>query len=146
MNAVPLMMLILVVGGHAAPRDTSASARSGGGLARDTVLLLPEVRVERPRIVSPARRRLPTGFVTEIQLGASGRAFETLSEALGEAAGVHVEQYGGLGAFSTMSLRGAPAGQVVVLLDGSPLSSAAHGIVSLADLPATAVERVEIYR
>jgi iron complex outermembrane receptor protein len=112
----------------------------------DTVLVLPEVRVERERVLGEARRRLPTAFVAEVATGASGRALESLSEALAEVAGVRVEQYGGLGAFSTVSLRGAPPGQVSVFLDGVPLTSAAHGVVNLADLPATAIERIEVYR
>lgn len=112
----------------------------------DTVVLLPEVRVERMRPGGDARRRLPTASVTEVEAGASGRALETLAELLGQAAGVRVQQYGGLGAFSTVSLRGAPPGQVAVFLDGAPLTAAAHSVVSLGDLPATAVERIEIYR
>ncbi|HEY6867095.1 MAG TPA: TonB-dependent receptor, partial [Candidatus Eisenbacteria bacterium] len=108
--------------------------------------LLPEVRVDRERVLSDARRRLPTAFVSDLSTGVSGRALESLSEVLNEAAGVHVDQYGGLGAFSTVSLRGAAAGQVTVYLDGVPLTSAAHGAVNLADLPVTAVERIEVYR
>ena len=45
---------------------------------------------------------------------------------LATAAGVRIVQYGGLGAFSTVSLRGAPPGQVSVYLDGAPLTSAAQ--------------------
>ncbi len=122
-----------------APRAVADSAFG------DTVVVLPEVQVIRERAIS-AERRMPTGFVTELKLGASGRALETLSDVLAQAAGVHVQQYGGLGAFSTMSLRGAPAGQVAILLDGTPLTSAAHGVVNLADLPVTVIERIEIYR
>ena len=114
--------------------------------ADSIVLTLPELRIERERSLSEARRRLPTAFVTEILAGRSNRALETLSEVLGEAAGVHVDEYGGLGAFSTVSLRGAPPGQVSVYLDGAPLTSAAHGVVNLSDLPAGAIDRVEVYR
>jgi iron complex outermembrane receptor protein len=110
------------------------------------VRTFPEVRIERARILSDARRRVPTAFVTDLRVGASGRALETLSETLGQAAGVRIVQYGGLGAFSTVSLRGSPPGQVAIYLDGVPLTSAAHGVVSLADLPVTAVDRVEVYR
>ena len=132
------------------PRTVSASRSAAGaprrpGLA-DTVTVLPEVRVERERPLSDARRLLPTAFVTDLRSNSSGRATESLSELLSEAAGVHVEQYGGLGAFSTVSLRGTAPGQVTVFLDGVPLTSAAHGVVSLGDLPASAVERVEIFR
>ena len=123
---------------HAAP----APAR---GVA-DTVVLLPEVRVERERVLPEARRRLPTAFASDLATGATGRALESLSEVLSEAAGVHVDQYGGLGAFSTVSLRGAASGQVTVYLDGVPLTSAARGSVNLADLPVTAIERIEVYR
>jgi iron complex outermembrane receptor protein len=123
----------------AAPVDSA-------GVPGDTVIVLPGVQVERARVAGETRRRMPTASVTELEAGASGRALETLAELLGGAAGVHVRQYGGLGAFSTVSLRGAPPGQVTVFLDGSPLTAASHSVVSLGDLPATAVERIEIYR
>jgi iron complex outermembrane receptor protein len=51
-----------------------------------------------------------------------------------------------MGAFSAMSLRGAPPGHVTVLLDGVPLTSAARGVVDLGSLPATAIESIEVYR
>lgn len=126
----------------------SAPARDmiGTRARGDSVVVLPEVRVDRPRVPDEAKRRLPTASVSVLEAGASGRALETMADVLGEAAGLRVMQYGGLGAFSTVSLRGAPPGQVAIYLDGSPLSSAAHGVVSLADLPATAIERVEVYR
>lgn len=124
----------------------AAQAAATDSVAPAPVVTLPEVRVERERALSDARRRLPTAFVAEVRAHARPAALETLSELLAETAGVHVDQYGGLGAFSTVSLRGASAGQVTVYLDGVPLTSAAHGVVSLSDLPATAVERIEVYR
>ena len=132
---------------RAAVADTLVTpAASPGPRPGERVILLPEVRVERARVISEAQRRMPTAFVTDLEAHRPGRAVETLSELLGEAAGVRVVQYGGLGAFSTISLRGAPAGQVSIYLDGAPLTSAAHGVVNLADLPATAVDHVEVYR
>jgi outer membrane receptor protein involved in Fe transport len=117
-----------------------------GRVFGDTVVVLPGVSVERARGAGEARRRMPTAWVTELEAGASGRALETIADLLEEAAGVRVQQYGGLGAFSTVSLRGAPPGQVAIFLDGAPLSTASHGVVNLGDLPATAIERVEVYR
>jgi iron complex outermembrane receptor protein len=122
--------------------DTTASAAQARG---DSVVVLPEVRVPGTRL-HEAERRLPTGSVTVLETGTSGRALETLAEVLGDAAGVRVQQYGGLGAFSTVSLRGSPASQVAFFLDGQPLGGAAHSVVSLGDLPASAIERVEVYR
>lgn len=142
---IPVLVLALAAAADSAALQAAPdSARAPARL--DSVVLLPEVRVDRERPLSDARRRLPTGFTSDLKTGASGRAVETLAEVLNETAGVHVDQYGGLGAFSTVSLRGAAAGQVTVYLDGVPLTSAAHGEVNLADLPITAVERIEVYR
>src|SRR5262245_23613830 len=132
------MIVLGLVSLLAAPVDTA-------GVGRDSVVVLPEVQVSRPRI-DAAQRRLPTGSVTVLEAGTSGRALETLAELIGDAAGVRVQQYGGLGAFSTVSLRGSPASQVAIFLDGMPLAGAAHSVVSLGDVPSGAIEKVEIYR
>ena len=136
------MIATLLIAALAAPPDSTAAAPTADSVA----IVLPEVRVERERSVAASRRRLPTAFVAELRPGQANRALETLSEVLAEAAGVHVDQYGGLGAFSTVSLRGAPPAQVSIYLDGAPLASAAHGVVNLGDLPVGAIDRVEIYR
>jgi iron complex outermembrane receptor protein len=125
---------------------TVAGSPADSAASDSIALVLPEVRVDRERALRDARRRAPTAFVTDLAAGRSNRALESVSELLSQAAGVHIEQYGGLGAFSTISLRGAPPGQVSVYLDGAPLTSAAHGVVNLGDLPATAIDHVEIYR
>ena len=99
----------------AAPRAAHAASPRTRSAPRprlaDSVIVLPEVRVERERALSDARRLLPTAFVTDLQSNRSGRAMESLTELLSEGAGVHVEQYGGLGSFSTVSLRGAAPGR-----------------------------------
>ncbi len=129
------------------PRDPAATPRVSVITRSDSVVLqLPEVRVDRERVLSDARARLPTAFVTDLVPRRDARAVESLSDVLSEAAGVKVDSYGGLGAYSTVSVRGAPAGQVAVYLDGVPLSSAAHGVVNLSDLPVAAIDRVEVYR
>lgn len=111
-----------------------------------TVRTLPPVEVRRERALLDARRRAPTASVTDLRAGASARALESVSELLQTSASARVVSYGGLGAFSTLSLRGAPPGQVSVYLDGVPLTSAAHGVVDLSDLPASAIDRIEVYR
>jgi iron complex outermembrane receptor protein len=120
---------------------------TAGNPARpDSVVLLPEVRVTGRRPEPAAQRRVPSGFVSDLATGVSHRALETLPELLGGAPGVRITHYGGLGAFSTVSLRGAPPGQVAVYLDGAPVTSASQSVVNLADLPFMPVEKVEVYR
>ena len=133
--------LLLILAAATTPYDSLATAPRA-----DSVLVLPEVRVDRERAPSAAQRRLPTASITELSAHGDARALETLPDLLVQAPGVHVQQYGGLGAFSTVSLRGAPAGQVAVLLDGVPLASPGRSVTNLADLPLDAVEKVEVYR
>jgi len=120
-------------------------ATTGDSLARP-VRTLPTVEVGAERARLDARRRMPAGSVTDVPVGRGNRALETAGELLQSTVGARVVTYGGLGAFSTLSLRGAAPGEVSVFLDGVPLTSAAHGVVNLADLPLAAVDRLEVYR
>src|SRR5207253_9135856 len=90
--------------------------------------------------------RDPTAFATVIETPAAPTEVKTLTDALADAVGVQVRRFGGLGDFSTVSIRGSSAGQVQVYLDGVPLSRAENEVVNLADLPLDAVDHVEVYR
>lgn len=69
-----------------------------------------------------------------------------ISDAIGFAPGVFVKQYGGLGGLRTLSLRGTSAQQVVLLVDGVRYRTTADGAFDLSNIPAAAVERVEVVR
>ena len=96
---------------------------------------------ERARDVEQA----PT-FATVIEAPAFQGRVTSLPEVLSEVAGVQVQSLGGLGSFSTISIRGSSAEQVQVYLDGVLLNTALGGGVNLSDIPASEVERVEVYR
>jgi len=106
---------------------------------------LGEVVVTAPP-VSEAPRADPTAFATVIDTRSAPTTVETLSDALADAVGVQVRRFGGLGDFTTVSVRGFSPRQVQVYLDGVPLSRADNETVDLSDLPLDAVERVEVYR
>ena len=131
MDAVIVLRLVswLALAGAAVP--VAGRAAPPAPRLADTVTVVGGVEVARARALSDARRLLPTAFVTDLRVADRPRTTESLAELLAEAAGVHVTQYGGLGAFSTVSLRGSSPGQVTILLDGVPLTSAAHGVVKL---------------
>jgi iron complex outermembrane receptor protein len=59
---------------------------------------------------------------------------------------VRVTQYGGLGSFATVSIRGSSSSQVRTFLDGVPVDDPYLGVTNVADLPLGGVERVEVYR
>ncbi len=70
----------------------------------------------------------------------------TIAEVLDQIPGVRVLQFGGLGDFATVSIRGSSGEQVQVYLDGIPLNQAAGGAVNLSNIPAALVESITVYR
>jgi len=96
--------------------------------------------------MSEAEERAPTGFVTVIDTSRYEGQFETATSVLAQAVGVQVRRFGGLGAFSTLSIRGSNANQVRFYLDGIPLSTSRRDVVNLANLPLDSLERIEIFR
>jgi iron complex outermembrane receptor protein len=71
---------------------------------------------------------------------------ESLAEVIEKEAGVQVRQAGGLGSFSTVSLRGSTSDQVLVFLDGILLNDASGGGVDLSTVSLSDVESIEIFR
>lgn len=118
-----------------------------GATRADTIITLPPVEVSAPRPVGddPKLRNRP-GFASAYDVSRSYGRLSSVSDVLAGAVGVHVRQFGGIGAFSAVSVRGSSASQVAVYLDGVPLNSAQYGVVSLADLPIEALDRIVVYR
>jgi len=87
-----------------------------------------------------------SGFVTTVDLTARRGRVEDLSSLLSQLVGVRVTQYGGLGSFATVSIRGSSAIQVRTFLDGMPMDDPYLGITNFGDLPLGGVGRVEVYR
>jgi len=96
--------------------------------------------------ISEAEQRAPTAFVSIVDLTTRADELVTAADVLQEIVGVQVQRFGGLGAFSTISIRGSSANQVPIYLDGIPLSQALDQTVNLADLPLDSLERIEVYR
>lgn len=96
--------------------------------------------------MSPVEMRAPSTFATVLDASLYADHVKTVSDALAESAGTQVRRFGGLGAFSTVSIRGSSSNQVQIYLDGVPLSRASNETVNLADLPIDSLERIEVYR
>ncbi|MEP7028732.1 MAG: TonB-dependent receptor [Candidatus Eisenbacteria bacterium] len=112
----------------------------------DSVFTLPTVDVRDARpIDDPALRRAP-GFARSYDVTPAYGRLGTVSDLLARGVGVHVRQFGGLGAFSAVSIRGSSSAQVAYYLDGAPLNQAQYGVVNAADLPIEALSRIEVYR
>ncbi|WP_061224901.1 TonB-dependent receptor plug domain-containing protein [Leptospira weilii] len=91
-------------------------------------------------------RSNPSGFQSAIKLDEASARYTSLPEVLEREAGLRVRSFGGLGSYSTLSIRGTNPNQSRIYLDGIPLNNSQGGEVNLADLPFDSLESVEVYR
>lgn len=93
-----------------------------------------------------ANRKDKTGFHSTIRLEEAKERHDTLPQILERESGLRVRQFGGLGSYSTLSIRGTNPNQSRFYVDGIPFNNSQTGEVNLADLPFDNLEEVEVYR
>jgi len=98
------------------------------------------------KAIRSTEKKAPTSFATQIDPSEHSEQAETVTDMLAESVGLSVRRFGGLGSFSTISIRGSASNQVQIYLDGIPLSRARNETVNLADLPVDSLQRIEVYR
>lgn len=105
---------------------------------------LGEIQVTAPtETVSPEK---PSAFTTVIDPKPFENQVKTLPEILSQQPGVNVQQFGGLGQLSTISIRGSTAEQVTVLIDGVKINTAQGGAVDFSSIPLDSIDHIEIIR
>lgn len=109
-------------------------------------LQLAPVEVKGERLGVQQITRETSAFATVLDTSDAPSKVNSVADVLSESVGVQVRRFGGLGAFSTVSIRGSTAEQVEVYLDNVLLNRANVGLVDLGNVPLDNVERVEIYR
>ena len=116
-------------------------ARAEAPVPSDTTL--PPIRVEgAPDDAAATQPRDTTPFAAELRPAEA--AEPTLAAALAPAPGATVRRTGGHR--EELQLRGAGAGQIAVLLDDVPLTTARGGAFDLSLVPPEVVERAEVIR
>jgi iron complex outermembrane receptor protein len=85
-------------------------------------------------------------FATTIVLDDVARRGRDLADVLRRVPGTRIQDYGGLGSYATVSVRASTSEQVTVLVDGMPQNRALGGPVDISSIPATQVERIQVYR
>ena len=113
-------------------------------------------RAQEPKSVDPVVVTATTVETPVEQLGASvsvvnGQDFQTyhyptVDEALRNVPGVEIRRSGSYGKTSSITIRGANANQVQVLVDGLRVKSPTLGQVDLADISPDLIERIEVIR
>ncbi len=104
------------------------------------------IYVEGHRQEIPAAPGNPTRFVTAIQLPHATETLDSVASELEKTPGVTVRRLGGLGSYSTVSIRGSTPAQVEIFWDGVPLNSAASGLTNLEDIPMDVIQQIDVYR
>ncbi|MDB4678600.1 TonB-dependent receptor [bacterium] len=132
-------ILLLALPALAGAVDPQDSARQ-----RESI----EENIETIEVTGPRTIRLPdlTAFASIIEITTEVEEMKTLADVLEDAVGVQVRRYGGLGDFSTVSIRGSSPSQVRIYMDGIPLTRARSETVNLADLPLDPLEAIEVFR
>lgn len=85
-------------------------------------------------------------FATIVRVEDSEGERRTVSEVLARSVGVSARSLGGLGAFSSISVRGADASHTTVSVDGVPISRIASTTANLGQFELGSFESVELYR
>lgn len=67
-----------------------------------------------------------------------------VSDALQYAAGVNIRDYGGLSSIKTVSLRGLPSNQTLILMDGLRVTNSQTGLADISKLFISSVDRIEV--
>lgn len=119
---------------------------AAAGPARAQDELLQPVVVDAPAPPPGEASRAPAAAASTVDVAGEAGEERSTAELLARTPGVVVHDYGGPGQLATLSLRGASAQQVLVLLDGVPITGAASGLVDLATLPPALLERIEVVR
>lgn len=87
-----------------------------------------------------------TGASSLISGDALTRPGSTLSQVLARQAGTQVRQSGGLGSYSSATLRGSSSDQVMIYLDGLLLNDASGGAFNLSNIELMQADAIEVYR
>lgn len=69
-----------------------------------------------------------------------------LGELLSQQTSVNIRRFGGLGDYSTLSVRGAASEQTTIMINGIPLNPEGSASINLSELPLSAFSQVELYR
>lgn len=113
--------------------------------AAEDPIVIEEIEIEAKPIEEEKSVSQPS-FVTVIPEEELEQGFTTVPEAIAETVGVRVNRLGGLGDFSSISIRGSTSEQVLVYMDGVLLNEAQGGGVNLGTIPASHIGEIEIYR
>jgi iron complex outermembrane receptor protein len=143
-SAWPLVAAVLLVPSARAEEAPALDPRAAASVDAPAPELGTVVRATRRPQTAAAMA--PGAAVTVVDAARFAGEAKGAGELLATSPGVAVTDTGGVGRLATVSIRGASAEQVKVLLDGVPLNGAAGGGVDLSSIPPQWISRIEVIR
>jgi iron complex outermembrane receptor protein len=130
---------------HAAADDTEAAeeATEATEATTETIVIIDRAPGEAARDRDRALGDAP--FVTVLHPDEHAAA-ASVADAVGTAVGAHTRSLGGLGAYASVSVRGATPGHTAILIDGVPLARIAQVTTDLGRFSLGAFGQVDLYR
>jgi iron complex outermembrane receptor protein len=120
------------------------------------VIVVPPVDTrggDKADLVSPEARHADaeralgeSGFVTVVRVDERAGEAAAMADILAATVGVHVRSLGGLGSFSSLSVRGASSGQTAVVVDGVPLARLGSATADLGRFEPASFSLVALHR
>ncbi len=100
-------------------------------------------------VVTPSRNEASYKTVSQKVDVITAKEIETAaasnpSEALEQISSVNIKDYGGPGAKKIINIRGSTEKQVLVMMDGRPLTNAHSGDIDLSTIPVENIEKIEV--
>ena len=86
------------------------------------------------------------GSISLISVEESSLKQADLGELLSQQPSTNIRRFGGLGAYSSISVRGASSEQTTIMINGIPLNPEGSSSVNLSELPLGAFSTIELYR
>ena len=121
------------------PRAPREPPKEGARVSEEPAVPTPPVVIRNT--VRPSDFAAPSTVIGRRQIG---EATGDLPDMLDEQPGLRSTRLGGLGSFSSLSIRGSTGDQVLVFVDGIPLNSAEGGPVDLSAIPLGPVDSIAI--
>lgn len=110
------------------------------------VIVVTAKKQDKPLQTGDVDKEITPVMTSTIRREAFEGKTENLAEVIKKEAGVQVRQSGGLGSYSSVSLRGSSSDQVLVFMDGILLNDASGGGVDLSTIALADVAAIDIYR
>lgn len=140
------------------PRDAEGAPHAADDEPREappeTIVITPRPRARGvddlvdpdPEHADRGRALGDSAFVTVVRLDERAGESVTVADVLARSLGVSVRSLGGLGAYTSLSVRGAASGHTAVVVDGVPLSKLASATQDLGQLELGGFTHLELYR